>query len=144
MGALNREVYEFSRWAGKRKHVSQMKAYEEKNLWNRLKRVEDWKVNKHAFDRIKEKGINATREDMISTIFNATMIEYKIDYDKKNNKYDERVVLRAKAIVNKCYNLNVVYSLTDNRIVTVWINHIKDKHETLDWSVYNPKMKVFA
>lgn len=145
MGAFA-ELNEYKKWAGKRKHCTQMKPYEVNNLWSRLKRVRDdeWKVDVHAFDRINEKGIQATREDMISTILNASIVEYKIDYDKKRNQYDERVILRSNTIVNGCYNLHVVFSLTNKRIKTVWINHVKDFHSTLDWSLYNPKMKVFA
>lgn len=146
MGAIFAQNYEFSRWAGKRKHVTQMKPYEQNNLWNRLKRIhnDDWRIDKHAFERVEEKGIRATRDDMISAITNASIIEYKIDYNKYKNTYDERVVLRSNALVNGQYNLNVVYSLTTKRVKTVWLNRIDDKHETLDWGIYNARMKVFA
>lgn len=135
-------------FVGCRKHVSQMSNVEIEGLFKRLKNVEAsgkrWNVSGHTFSRIAEKGINATYEDIVSAIHNATMIEYKIDKGRFDNSVDERVVLRSKEIVNKCYNLNVVYSLTNRKVITVWINHIKDRHSTLDWNIYNKDMTVFG
>lgn len=139
---------EMLQYVGQRKHVSQMSKREIVGLFKRLKNVEKngskWMMSGHALNRINEKGIQATYEDVVSTIHNATIIEYKIDENKYTGKPDERVVLRAKAVVNRNYNLNAVYSLTRKCIVTVWINHINDRHATLDWSIYNSKMKVFG
>lgn len=135
---------EMALYSGKRKHGSQLTENEIKGIFKRLKSVNgsDWEMIDHALDRLHQKKIRATKEDIVSTIHNADIIEYKIDYSRGG--YDERVVLRAKAIVNRSYNLNAVYSLTNKRIITVWINHIKDKHATLDWSIYDKNMKVFG
>lgn len=139
---------EMKKFVGNRKHVSQMTEKEINGLFNRLKSVEKsgkrWSVSGHTFDRISQKGINATYEDVVSAIHNATLIEYKIDQAKFSDGVDERVVLRSKEVVNKSYNLNVVYSLTNRKVITVWINHIKDKHATLNWDIYNKDMKVFG
>jgi len=135
---------QMNKYVGKRKHGSQLKQHEITKLFNRLKDVEQWKFSHHALDRLVEKGINATYDDIVSTIQNSEIIEYKINYNGRVNRCEERVVLRAKAIVNGEYNLNVVYSLATSCIVTVWINHINDNHRTLDWSIYDEKMQVFA
>lgn len=134
---------------GKRKHSSQMTEMEVTGIFNRLKSVEEnglkWRMAGHTLDRLTQKGIEADYYDIVSTIHNATIIEYKIDENKfKGGTPEERVVLRSKAVVNRMYNLHAVYSLTERRIITVWINHIKDHHATLDWSIYDAEMPVFG
>ena len=141
---LVRVQLEMGKYCGQRKHVSQITQQENDGLYKRLKEVDKWKIVSHALDRLKEKNINATREDIVSTINNSTLIEYKIDYDKRINRYEERVVLRSNAIVNRNFNLNVVFSLTKQQVITVWINDINDFHKTLDWGIYNEDMKVFG
>ena len=135
---------EMSKYIGQRKHSSQLDNREEAIIWDRLKNIDSWDISDHALDRLVEKGINATHDDIVSAIDNASIVEYKIDYNARINRCDERVVLRANAIVNGQYNLNAVYSLSRKTIVTVWINHIRDFHNTLDWSIYNSDMKVFG
>jgi hypothetical protein len=135
-------------WVGKRKYCSQMTDIEISNLFQRLKSVESngfkWRMAGHTLDRIKEKGIEADYGDIVSTIHNADIVEYKIDENKFTGEPEERVVLASKAIVNRCYRLKAVYSLTERRIITVWINHIKDNHYTLDWNLYSKDMPVFG
>lgn len=135
--------HEMRKYVGKRKHGSQLTQHEKTRLWQRLYSVQEfeWELSDHALDRVEEKGIRATKQDIISTIYHSEIIEYKIDSVK--GKVEERVVLRSKAIVNEEYNLHVVFSLQDKIVVTVWMNHINDRHATLDWSIYDPSMKVF-
>lgn len=139
---IERQI-EMSKYIGKRKHVSQMKESESYTIWKRLKGVKKWEFSEHALDRLKEKGIKATYDDIISMIGNAELIEYKIDYNRSINRCDERVVLRSKSIINKRYNIHVVYNLSRESIVTVWMNHVRDRHHTLDWSIYDENLKVF-
>lgn len=129
---------------GRRKHVSQMTNEEKSVIWKRLNDVQEyeWKMTGHALDRLVEKGIKATKHDVVSTVYNAEIIEYRIVHNARFNSIDERVILRSKAIVNGSFNLNVVFSLTNKRIITVWNNHVKDLHSTLDWSIYSADMKV--
>lgn len=134
---------EMSKYIGKRKHCSQLEETEIKVIWERLKNIENWNIRTHALDRLEEKGIHATYNDLVSVIHDASIIEYKIDYNSTINRCDERVVVRANSIVNYCYNLNVVYSISQQRIITVWINHINDRHKTLRWELYDENMKVF-
>lgn len=135
---------EMSQYIGKRKHSSQLTQLEIEGLEKRLKDVQSWNIRTHALDRLEEKGINATYQDLTSCIYDATIIEYKIDYNNRINRCDERVVIRANSVVNYSYNLNVVYSLSEKRIVTVWINNINDRHDTLNWDIYSEDMKVFG
>lgn len=128
---------------GKRKHGSQMSLEEIRGVKQRLIDVKQWKIIDHAFDRLQEKGIEATYEDIVSTIYNSHMIEYRIIYNTYLGMCDERVIMRAKTLVNRCYHLNVVFSLTDNAVVTVWLNHKKDRHDTLDMLLYDQNMRMF-
>lgn len=137
-----------AKYKNKRIHGSQLKKPQEKRIWKALKSVEEsgktWRIRNHAFDRVKEKGINATYDDMVSTIHNSSIIEYRIFFNSTYNRCEERVVLRSKEVVNRCFNLNVVYSLSANKIITVWLNHINDDHKNLDWSLYDENMRVFG
>lgn len=133
-------------YEGKRKHGSQLKPFETTGLWKRLKSVQEWEwtLSDHVFDRLIQKEIRATKQDIVSTVHNASIIEYRIIHSHFHNALDERVILRSKAVVNGHYNLNVVYSLTFNEIITVWINSIDDRHDTLKWEIYDENMKVFG
>ena len=136
-------VREIVKHLGKRKHASQLTVHEERALMKRLLQVEEWQwtMKQHALDRMEQKGVKASKRDVISTIYHSKIIEYKID--RAYQKCDERVVLRSKAFVNGDNNLHVVYSLTNNEIISVWMNHKDDRHSTLDWSIYSDDMKVF-
>ena len=134
---------ELSDYVGKRKYRSQMTTEEINIIWNKFKKVDVWGISAHALDRLKGKGIEATYDDLVSMIENSEIVEYKIDYEKKINRCEERVVLVSNAIVNGNYRLKVVYNFGRKDIVTVWINHINDHHDTLDWSMYDADMKVF-
>lgn len=142
--SLVEKQLEMSKYIGKRKHGSQLQQVEIDSIFKRLKSVDSWGMSTHALDRLVEKGIEATYDDIVSTIHNASLIEYKIDYLDRANRCDERVVLRSNAIVNRMYNLHVVYSLVQNRIVTVWMNKVDDLHDTLKWEIYDENMKVFG
>lgn len=133
-------------YEGKRKHCSQFKPFEMTGLWKRLKSVQEWEwtIADHVYDRLVQKKIRATKQDIISTLHNASIMEYRIIHSHFHNGLDERVILRSKAIVNRCYNLHVVYSLTYNEIITVWMNHVDDRHSTLKWELYDQNMKVFG
>lgn len=147
MNLTTNTVQDMAKYIGKRKHCSQMTQEEIKGLFLRLKSVEEnglrWGMAGHALDRIHEKGINADYWDIVSSVWNSEMIEYKIDENKRTGKPEERVVIRSRAVANRSYNLNAVFSITQRRIVTVWLNHINDRHSTLDWSIYDEKMPVF-
>ena len=128
----------------RRKHVSQMTKKEQDTIWKRLKGVQEhqWKLRSHAIIRVFEKEIHVSVKDIVSTIKNSTIIEYKTKYNK--GRMEERVVLRSNAIANEEYNLNVVFSLTTKEIVSVWLNHTNDLHSTLDWNIYDKDLVLRA
>lgn len=125
---------------GVRKHFSQMSVNEINYLFKRLKSVKNWGVSNHATQRIKEKGIEVTYEDIVSNIHNSMVIEYHVA--EHMGKKDERVLLKSKSIINEVFHFNVVYSITSKRVITTWLNNIDDKHKTLDWSQYDKNVKI--
>lgn len=133
-----------AKYNGRRKHIKQMSKKESDGLYKRLKEIgsDEWKLTGHAMDRIKEKKIKATMKDIVSTLSYGNIVEYKIDYNPYHKTYEERVVFRGKARVNKCNNLNVVYNLTTKKINTVWLNDIDDSHHTLNWNLYSADLEV--
>lgn len=135
-------------WVGKRKFCSQMTFDEIKGIFKRLRGVKSsgqkWRMSDHALDRVTEKGIRADYHDIVSVIYNSCIVEYKIDRNKITGLPEERVVLQSKAVVNRSYRLKVVFNITDNSIVTVWMNHLNDTHATLDWNLYDSEMPVFG
>lgn len=140
-GSVNQN--DLSRWVGQRKYCTQLSEQEKDGLFKRLKEIDGWGITGHTLKRIGSKGIEVTYDDIVSAIHNSDIVEYKIDKNNRLGTYEERVVLSSKAIVNRCYRFKAVYSLTEKKIITVWINHIDDNHDTLDWSLYNENMKVF-
>ena len=135
------------RYAGKRKYVSQMSQHEIKGLSNRLKRLSssgNLTFTDHTLDRVMQKGIAVTQKDIISMIGNSDIVEYKIDVDNLRGGYSERLVVSSKALVNRSYRLKVVFDLTNRTVITVWMNHVKDTHKTLDWTLYDKNMKVLG
>lgn len=137
---------EMMKYIGKRKHHSQLTYDEKQALLRRLQditRNDGWKISRHALNRLQQKRVRATYNDLVNAVYNCWIVEYKINWSDYA-MCDERVVVRSKKIVNDKYNLKIVYSLTTKCIVTVWLNHVKDFHRTLDWSIYDPDMKVFV
>lgn len=129
---------------GKRKHHSHMTKKEIEGLFRRLKSIQEWDILPHALERLEEKRIKATYEDLVSTIKNSEIIEYRILHNPIIRGCEERVVIRSKKVINRKYNLHIVFSLTCQTIVTVWINRVNDRHETLRWELYDSKMKVLG
>lgn len=136
-------VKENKKYAGRRKHGSQLSLYEKEILRNRLMSVDknEWGISSHAMYRLKCKRIMASLEDIVSIIPSSDIIEYGITFDGENS-YEERVVLRSKKIFNYTYNLSATFSLTNKRIITVWLNGIYDTHKSLKWNKYDPSLKV--
>lgn len=140
-----KEKNELAKYAGKRKHFTQLQESETDGLWKRLRSIgkQEWFLIDHVYDRLNQKGIKVDKKDIINTVDNAFIIEYKIDHHARMDKYEERVVLRSRRQIQGGHNLHVVYSLTDKKIVSVWTNHKSDMHFNLDWTKYDANMKVF-
>lgn len=134
---------EMSKYIGMRKHSSQFKKSEKESLMKRLRSIDKWSISTHALKRIREKGIDATYNDIASTVHDCMIFEYKIDYNRFTNRCEERIGVRSNSITNKNFNLNVIYSLTNKKVITVWLNRINDNHATLDKTLYDANLKIF-
>lgn len=126
----------------KRKHYSQMNTSEIKSLYAKLLSVtaKNWRMSEHAEERLVQKRIDASRSRIIDVINHCEIIEYKtVD----NGRYTcERVIVRDTTLTNKNYNLNVVFDVTRGVVISVWLNHIKDRHSTLDMLIYDRELQI--
>lgn len=94
-------------------------------------------ISLHSLKRFKEKfPVELTEEDLIDTLLTGDFIEYKKVYENNILK-DKRVVLRKNMKNDSEYDLVVVYSLIDNKIITVWDNKNTDQHYSLNLEKYS-------
>ena len=126
----------------KRKHYSQMNTSEIKSLYAKLLSVttKNWRMSYHAEERLVQKRIDASRSRIVDVINHCEIIEYKtVD----NGRYTcERVIVRDNTLINKNYNLNVVFDVTRGVVISVWLNHVKDRHSTLDMLIYDRELQI--
>lgn len=126
----------------KRKHYSQMNTSEIKSLYAKLLSVttKNWRMSYHAEERLVQKRIDASRSRIVDVINHCEIIEYKtVD----NGRYTcERVIVRDTNLINKNYNLNVVFDVTRGVVISVWLNHVKDRHSTLDMLIYDRELQI--
>ena len=126
----------------KRKHYSQMNTSEIKSLYAKLLSVttKNWRMSCHAEERLVQKRIDASRSRIVDVINHCEIIEYKtVD----NGRYTcERVIVRDNTLINKNYNLNVVFDVTRGVVISVWLNHVKDRHSTLDMLIYDRELQI--
>lgn len=126
----------------KRKHYSQMNTSEIKSLYSKLLSVttKSWRMSDHAEERLVQKRIDASRSRIVDVINHCEIIEYKtVD----NGRYTcERIIVRDTTLTNKNYNLNVVFDVTRGVVISVWLNHIKDRHSTLDMLIYDRELQI--
>ena len=126
----------------KRKHYSQMNTSEIKSLYAKLLSVttKNWRMSCHAEERLVQKRIDASRSRIVDVINHCEIIEYKtVD----NGRYTcERVIVRDNTLINKNYNLNVVFDVTRGVVISVWLNHAKDRHSTLDMLIYDRELQI--
>lgn len=126
----------------RKKHVLQMTVQDITFLKRLVIDSKKFKDSPHAKTRSLQKNIPALEKHLQSLIESRKfeIIEYK-EIQFKDNRFDIRVVIRGNLSLYK----DVVYvlSLTNKNIVTVWVNNSKDKHETLDLSLYDENLKIF-
>lgn len=136
---------EMMKYGGMRIHKTMMSSYQIEKLEERVKEVSlnKWWMSRYSEERLYSRGFDFSTEKVASMFSDCEIIEYKIDVHKSKGTFQERLVLRTR---EEFGNLNLVFvvSLTNNCIVTVWFNHKDDNHETINMSLYNPKMKVFV
>ena len=127
-----------------KRHIKQMNRKERDYLNNTVRNNikencenDELVVSWHSLNRFKEKfPVELTEEDLIDTLLTGDFIEYKKVYENNILK-DKRVVLRKNMKNDSEYDLVVVYSLIDNKIITVWDNKNTDQHYSLNLEKYS-------
>lgn len=125
-----------------KKHISQMTDSEIETLSKAISRllinVRGLRFGKHAVKRIIDRQIDGSR------IFEA-MKEYEIiEYNQKDfgeGTMDNRVLLRGRKLIDNS-NFCVVLSLSTRKVITVYLNNAKDRHNTLNINNYNEDLKI--
>lgn len=129
-------VQEMIEFNNMRKHVRQFTKIEVKHLMKRIDSTKNLRLTPHLIDRIHEKKVYITNEQLTDVITNYSVVEYRI------LNMEERVVIRSNtSFYGEDYC--IVISLTQGAIVTIWKNSSTDLHSTLNEELYNKKMKVF-
>ena len=134
-----------------RKHFIQMSEQELEIVKNKIKSSVNGDVNSvnivpHAFDNLfkrlrKGRDINTYKIMLAQTLIDFTPIEFKRIYNGVN-LVEERSVLRGNRLVNE-ESIVLVYSITQRKIITVWINSLNDMHSTLDTNLYDSEMVIY-
>lgn len=134
-----------------RKHFTQMNEQELEIVKNKIKNSVKGDVNSvnivpHAFDNLfkrlrKGRDINTYKVMLAQTLIDFTPIEFKRIYNGVN-LMEERSVLRGNRLVNE-ESIVLVYSITQRKIITVWINSLNDMHSTLDTNLYDSEMVIY-
>lgn len=127
-----------------KRHIKQMTPRERQYLNNTVRNNikencenDELVISWHSLNRFKEKfPVELTEEDLIDTLLTGDFIEYKKVYENNILK-DKRVVLRKNMKNDSEYDLVVVYSLIDNKIITVWDNKNTDQHYSLNLEKYS-------
>lgn len=127
-----------------KRHIKQMAPRERQYLNNTVRNNikencenDELVVSWHSLNRFKEKfPVELTEEDLIDTLLTGDFIEYKKVYENNILK-DKRVVLRKNMKNDSEYDLVIVYSLIDNKIITVWDNKNTDQHYSLNLEKYS-------
>ena len=111
-----------------RKNIKDMEKNEIEYLKNIMKNLNDLTITKHALEK------NLITSDKIQEIIRTK--NYKIiDYNYNIISKEERVMLRTKdrykiqnneGVTEKCY-CKIVISITNNCIVTMWMNRVVDE-----------------
>lgn len=129
------------RRAEEKKHIKQMKKEEVRLIREKIKNKYDLNnlnISPHYLDRVDENLRGLVLSSYIDrTILKGNIIEYKILRVDDGNVY-ERIVLRDKIAING-FNICLVYEVTTNSLITVWLNHYNDNHTTLNLNKYRLK-----
>lgn len=116
--------------------MSQFTRAEEAHIRKRVDALKGLRLRSHLIDRIHQKNIYITHEELAYVLIDYDVVEYRI------KDMEERVVIRSReSFYGEDYC--IVVSLTQDDIVTIWKNRSTDLHTTLNETLYNKNMKVF-
>lgn len=137
------EKVELGRFSYKkvRKHVSQMSLNEKNTLRKMFKKVKHWEIIEHVNERIVQKQYKITTDDVLEVMIHGEIVEYEQKIYLEDGKLSELLVLSS--IRERCNDrVHLVFDITDNKIITIWINNLHDNHSTLDMGIYSKGLKV--
>lgn len=119
-----------------KKSYKQMNRSEVKALVNRIKRINDCKISltTHAKQRMKERNIN---EDEIRNVFK----NFKIIEFNARNDGTISALIRDKNIGQQ---VSLSVDLSSGSVLTVYKNHYKDNHNSVNPDIYNPKINIMS
>lgn len=126
-----------------RKLYTQMNKLELNYLKEQLNKINSFETTFHADDKFYELELNTY---YIKKLLGKFEIDNIIEYNTGRNGAERRVVVEDHTPI-KCDNGKIVYAsysidLDTGFIITVWVNLITDKHETVDMSYYNENLKI--
>ena len=136
-----------------KKHYTQMSPSDFRYIRAKVRNVNhmlnmglDLRLSKHTYDKIANGNATNVNKNIVRRLLkDYSIIEYKlilngtyVDGDiNKEDVIDERVVLRSNFSIDKDYQVVIVYSFTNNSVVTSWKNHRLDNHKGVDLSKYD-------
>lgn len=126
----------------KKKHVSQMEPPEKVKLHNKLNNImsNNWDLSNHCLEKLNDRKIYVFRKDILEVLNHYELIEYKtITTDREVR---ERIIVRDLNKTNGKYNLHVVFDITRMCVISVWLNHCKDRHKSINMSVYDSRLEI--
>jgi len=106
-----------------------------------FKKVKHWEIIEHVNERIVQKQYKITTDDVLEVMIHGEIVEYEQKIYLEDGKLSELLVLSS--IRERCNDrVHLVFDITDNKIITIWINNLHDNHSTLDMGIYSKGLKV--
>lgn len=124
-----------------KKHKTQMSERELDLLTTRVDETDipSVEITKYTLSRFNERFDGISLLDVAEVFIDYNIIEFN------TNNGDSRVLLRGTKDLKTdegCYNVCIVYSLRNNRIVTAWLNNYHDHHKTLRIEEYSADLRI--
>jgi hypothetical protein len=118
-----------------RKHYSQLSSQESTFLWRQLLEVEKWNPSNHFKDKLYERG--GELEAILDALHESSIVEYHL----RNNF--SRVLVRSVRAFNG-YVPCIVFQPKTKTIITMYWNHERDNHSTINMGAYTKEIDVFS
>lgn len=117
-----------------RKHISQM-SLEEVDFFTSLVNRKSWIMSSHVREQMEKRG--GTLSNIIEAIEYGSLVEYH----QRNGH--SRLLFRSETPLHNWVPC-VVVEISSERIITIFWNHVKDNHRTIDMSRYNEDLDIIA
>lgn len=127
-----------------KKHISQLSESDVKAIKKKLNAVNinNIHISQHAFNHVK-----LDYKDIKKCFSSYDIIEFNITHYNDTPKY--RVLIRSKDCISTvCDNklikvqICIVYDMTENIVISIYLNDKNDKHNTLNQNRYDYKINV--